>query len=108
MNFDYDWLPMVFAAIMGLSILLYVILDGYDLGVGMLMALAPKEEKDRMIASIGPRNPFIDHPHFAQSIWGPACGISTVLETEDNNIPLPLWSLVLLAVGVGAMVKAKA
>jgi cytochrome bd-type quinol oxidase subunit 2 len=29
---------LIFAALMGLSILIYVILDGYDLGVGMLMA----------------------------------------------------------------------
>ena len=48
------WLAVAFAALMGLSILLYVILDGYDLGVGMLMATADDEQKDRMIASIGP------------------------------------------------------
>ena len=70
---------------------------------------AQEQQRNDVIYSWqGNRNPFIDHPHFAQSIWGPACGISTVLETEDNNIPLPLWSLVLLAVGVSAMVKAKA
>jgi len=51
---DGGWLPVVFAALMGLSILLYVILDGYDLGVGLLMADAPEPERDRMIASIGP------------------------------------------------------
>jgi cytochrome d ubiquinol oxidase subunit II len=39
---------------MGVAILAYVILDGYDLGVGMLMANADKKEKDKMIASIGP------------------------------------------------------
>ncbi|HKJ16916.1 MAG TPA: cytochrome d ubiquinol oxidase subunit II [Xanthomonadales bacterium] len=48
------WLPLVFMAIMGLSILAYVLLDGFDLGVGMLVAFATKEERDRMIASIGP------------------------------------------------------
>lgn len=47
-------LPVVFAGLMGLSILLYVILDGYDLGVGMLMSRASGDEKDMMIASIGP------------------------------------------------------
>lgn len=52
--FGPGWLPVVFAALMGLSILLYVILDGYDLGVGLLMADAPEVERDRMIASIGP------------------------------------------------------
>ncbi len=49
-----DVLPVIFAGLMGLSILLYVILDGYDLGVGMLMSDADPDEKDMMIASIGP------------------------------------------------------
>lgn len=48
------WLPFTFAALMGLSILIYVVLDGYDLGVGLLFALANDDEKDRMIGSIGP------------------------------------------------------
>ena len=50
----YIWLPVVFAALMGLSILIYVVLDGFDLGVGVLFPFASPEEKDRMIASIGP------------------------------------------------------
>lgn len=49
-----QWLPLVFAGLMGLSILIYVILDGFDLGVGVLTPLAGEAEKDRMIASIGP------------------------------------------------------
>jgi cytochrome d ubiquinol oxidase subunit II len=48
------WLPFVFASLMGLSILIYVILDGYDLGVGILMPFAGEAEQDRMISSIGP------------------------------------------------------
>ncbi|WP_298974193.1 cytochrome d ubiquinol oxidase subunit II [uncultured Roseobacter sp.] len=48
------WLPWTFAALMGLSILIYVILDGFDLGVGLLMPLADDLEKDRLVASIGP------------------------------------------------------
>lgn len=47
-------LPVIFAALMGFSILVYVILDGFDLGVGLLMPFADEEEKDIMIASIGP------------------------------------------------------
>ena len=39
---------------MGLSLLLYVILDGFDLGVGMLLPFGNDAEKDTMIASIGP------------------------------------------------------
>lgn len=48
------WLPLAFMAVMGLSMLAYVILDGYDLGVGMLMRGADDAEKDAMVASIGP------------------------------------------------------
>lgn len=48
------WLPFVFAGLMGVSILIYVILDGFDLGVGVLFPFAEDDEKDRMIASIGP------------------------------------------------------
>jgi len=47
-------LPLVFAALMGLAMLLYVVLDGYDLGVGMLMPAADAREQDLMVASIGP------------------------------------------------------
>jgi len=48
------WLPLIFAAVMGLALLLYVILDGYDLGVGLLLPFADEADKDLMIASIGP------------------------------------------------------
>ena len=34
-----DWLPMVFIGLMGLSFLVYAILDGYDLGVRVLLPL---------------------------------------------------------------------
>jgi cytochrome bd ubiquinol oxidase subunit II len=51
---DGQTLPLIFAALMGIAILAYVILDGYDLGVGMLMALADRQERDRMVATIGP------------------------------------------------------
>lgn len=52
---DDIWLPWAFASLMGLSILIYVILDGFDLGVGILMPLCETEaQKDRLIASIGP------------------------------------------------------
>jgi cytochrome d ubiquinol oxidase subunit II len=49
-----DWLAYTFAFLIGLSMLLYAILDGYDLGVGMLSSTVEPEERDRMIASIGP------------------------------------------------------
>lgn len=49
-----QWLPLTFAALMGVSILIYVVLDGFDLGVGVLFPFAENDEKDRLIASIGP------------------------------------------------------
>jgi len=52
-----DWattLPVIFLALMGLAMLAYVVLDGYDLGVGLLLPRAGDEGKDTMIASIGP------------------------------------------------------
>ncbi|MDF1766965.1 MAG: cytochrome d ubiquinol oxidase subunit II [Gammaproteobacteria bacterium] len=48
------WLPLIFVSLMGLALLLYIILDGYDLGIGILLPLASDEEKDRMIEAIGP------------------------------------------------------
>ena len=58
MGFSFDdpalWLPLVFAGLMGLSILVYVVLDGFDLGIGMLTPFVPDPEKDMMVASIGP------------------------------------------------------
>jgi cytochrome d ubiquinol oxidase subunit II len=48
------WLPFTFAALMGISILVYVVLDGFDLGIGMLFALGDEAEQDRMMAAIGP------------------------------------------------------
>jgi cytochrome d ubiquinol oxidase subunit II len=50
---DY-WLPVVFAGLMALAMLIYVVLDGYDLGVGVLLLFASDEQKDIMISSIGP------------------------------------------------------
>jgi len=49
-----EYLPVIFTVLMGAAILAYVVLDGYDLGVGMLMPAASREEQDVMVASIGP------------------------------------------------------
>lgn len=48
------WLPLIFTGLMALAMLVYVVLDGYDLGVGILMISADGPQRDRMIASIGP------------------------------------------------------
>ena len=54
MDFD-TFLPVLFWLLMGVSMLAYVALDGYDLGVGMLLPLARQDaHRDQMVASIGP------------------------------------------------------
>ena len=54
--FDAHQLPMIFAGLMALAVVVYAILDGYDLGVGILIPMSPdaEPERDIMIASIGP------------------------------------------------------
>jgi cytochrome bd ubiquinol oxidase subunit II len=47
-------LPLVFTVLMGAAILAYVVLDGYDLGVGMLMPAATARPQNFMVSSIGP------------------------------------------------------
>jgi cytochrome d ubiquinol oxidase subunit II len=52
-----DWptaLPLIFAGLMGVAILVYVILDGFDLGIGILFAAAGDDDRDTMINAIGP------------------------------------------------------
>jgi cytochrome d ubiquinol oxidase subunit II len=54
-NSPPKWLPLIFMGVMGLSLLAYVVLDGYDLGVGMLLQRGHDgAQKDAMVASIGP------------------------------------------------------
>ena len=53
MDWNY-WLPLVFLGLLGLSMTLYVVLDGFDLGVGMLLPRADGDEQNIMVGSIGP------------------------------------------------------
>jgi cytochrome d ubiquinol oxidase subunit II len=48
-------LALFWAAVIAVSILVYVILDGFDLGVGVLFGIAQDEERrDHMLAAIAP------------------------------------------------------
>src|SRR5262249_22184277 len=51
-----EWyLPVIWAALLGTAVALYVILDGFDLGIGMLFPFAKEDkERDQMINSIAP------------------------------------------------------
>jgi cytochrome bd ubiquinol oxidase subunit II len=47
--------PLIWAGIIGVAVAMYVILDGFDLGVGILFPFAHDEgERDQMMTSIGP------------------------------------------------------
>jgi cytochrome bd ubiquinol oxidase subunit II len=48
------YLPEIFLGLMGFAMLAYVVLDGFDLGVGILLRRAQAADKDTMVASIGP------------------------------------------------------
>ena len=51
----YIDLPLVWFAIISIGIFLYVVLDGFDLGVGILFPFAPTQScRDRMMNSIAP------------------------------------------------------
>jgi cytochrome bd ubiquinol oxidase subunit II len=51
-----EWyLPLIWAGVIGLAVAMYVILDGFDLGIGILFPLAKSEvERDQMMHSIAP------------------------------------------------------
>mgnify|MGYP001179495568 CR=1 FL=1 len=63
-----DWLPLVFTALMGIAILVYVVLDGYDLGVGMLLPAAERHPETAQMMIMNPlsggglRGLFSTHP----------------------------------------------
>ncbi len=49
------WLPLVWAALLAAAVTLYVILDGFDLGLGILFPFSPSEEdRDVMMNSVAP------------------------------------------------------
>src|SRR5207248_2835563 len=50
-----SYLPVIWAAIIGLAVAMYVILDGFDLGVGILFPFAESEhQRDQMMNSVAP------------------------------------------------------
>src|SRR3954449_12829408 len=51
-----DWdLPLIWAGVLAIAVAMYVILDGFDLGIGILFPLTETEgERDQMMHSIAP------------------------------------------------------
>ena len=49
------WLPLICASVVAIAVALYVILDGFDLGIGILFPFFPREaDRDRMMNSVAP------------------------------------------------------
>lgn len=95
-------LPLVFMGLMGAAVLAYVVLDGYDLGVGMLMPAATDEEQSVMVSSIGP---FWD----ANETWL-VLGIGILLSAFPGALAIVLGGLYLpvVAMLVGLMLRGVA
>jgi cytochrome d ubiquinol oxidase subunit II len=50
-----SYLPVIWAAIIGLAVAMYVIFDGFDLGIGILFPFAKTDrERDQMMNSVAP------------------------------------------------------
>jgi len=106
-----QWLPLVFMCLIGLSVLVYAILDGYDLGVGILLPLEQESQarRDVMIASIGP---FWD----ANETWLVlAVGLLLIAFPEAHNVvlrelylPATIMLIGLILRGVAFDFRAKA
>jgi cytochrome d ubiquinol oxidase subunit II len=47
-------LPLVWAAILAVAVLMYVMLDGFDLGIGILFPFATPAERDVMMDTVAP------------------------------------------------------
>src|SRR5258708_36263697 len=51
-----EWyLPVIWAVVIGFAVAMYVILDGFDLGIGILFPFAKSmDERDQMMNSVAP------------------------------------------------------
>jgi cytochrome d ubiquinol oxidase subunit II len=95
-------LPLIFMALMGVAVLAYVVLDGFDLGVGMLMPAASPAEQSVMVSSIGP---FWD----ANETWLVlGVGILLVAFPRAHGVVLGALYLPVVAMLVGLMFRGVA
>ena len=95
-------MALIFMILMGVAVLVYVILDGFDLGVGMLMPAATQEEQSVMVSSIGP---FWD----ANETWL-VLGVGILLAAFPvaNGVVLTALYLPVVAMLVGLMLRGVA
>ena len=49
------WLPLIWVLVLGAAVAFYVVLDGFDLGIGILFPASPEEaHRDQMMNSVAP------------------------------------------------------
>jgi cytochrome d ubiquinol oxidase subunit II len=49
------WLPVVATAVVGLAVAMYVVMDGFDLGIGILFPFYPRDaDRDQLMNSVAP------------------------------------------------------
>ena len=95
-------LALIFMVLMGAAVLAYVVLDGYDLGVGMLMPAATAQQQSVMVSAIGP---FWD----ANETWLVlGIGILLVAFPEAHGIILGALYLPVVAMLIGLMLRGVA
>jgi cytochrome d ubiquinol oxidase subunit II len=95
-------MAIIFVVLMGVAVLVYVVLDGFDLGVGMLMPAATEHEQSVMVSSIGP---FWD----ANETWL-VLGVGILLAAfpAANGVVLTALYLPVVAMLVGLMLRGVA
>ena len=97
-----EYLPLIFACLTAFAVLLYAILDGYDLGVGILLPMDNEAHRDKMIASIGP---FWD----ANETWLVlAVGLVLIAFPEAHNVILKALYLPATIMLIGLILRGVA
>lgn len=52
---EWSWLTLAWTSIIGLGVFMYVLMDGFDLGIGILFPFAPTDaDRDTMMNSVAP------------------------------------------------------
>ena len=48
-------LPLIWVVIIGFGLMMYVVMDGFDLGIGILFPFVPaREDRDTMVNTVAP------------------------------------------------------
>jgi cytochrome d ubiquinol oxidase subunit II len=103
-------LPMVWAAIIGLGVFLYVLLDGFDLGIGLLFPFFHREgEREVMLNTVAP----VWDGNETWMVLGGACLYAAFPVAYSTLLPavyLPLVAMLcgLIFRGVAFEIRAKA